>query len=68
LQPTVVGNPVPSFDLYTVAAINLRFAGANGAPEIVVGFTNGLPEKVAANLTSSLAIRILNWREIPTVE
>jgi type IV pilus assembly protein PilY1 len=68
LQPTVAGNPIPSFDLYTVAAINLRFAGANGVPEIVVGFTNGLPEKVAANLTSTLATRILNWREIPTVE
>ena len=39
LQPTVVGNPIPSFDLYAVAAINLRFAGANGNPEIVVGFT-----------------------------
>jgi type IV pilus assembly protein PilY1 len=68
LQPTVAGNPVPSFDLYAVAAINLRFAGANGTPEIVVGFTNGLPEKVAANLTSTLATRILNWREVPTVE
>jgi type IV pilus assembly protein PilY1 len=68
LQPSIAGNAVPSFDLYTVAAINLRFAGANGVPEIVVGFTNGLPEKVPANLTNTLATRILNWREIPTVE
>ena len=68
LQPSVAGNPIPSYDSYSVSAINLRFAGANGNPEIVVGFTNGLPEKVAANLTSSLATRILNWREIPTVE
>jgi type IV pilus assembly protein PilY1 len=67
LQPSVAG-PIPSFDTYGVAAINLRFVGANGSPEIVVGFTNGFPEKVAANLTSGLAIRILNWREIPTVE
>ena len=68
LLPAVGTGPVPSYDLYTVSAINLRFAGANGVPEIVVGFTNGLPEKVAANLTSTLATRILNWREIPTVE
>jgi type IV pilus assembly protein PilY1 len=68
LQPTIAGDPVPSFDQYAVSAINLRFAGANGSPEIVVGFTSGIPEKVPANLTSSLATRILNWREIPTVE
>jgi type IV pilus assembly protein PilY1 len=68
LQPSAAGQPIPAFDLYGVSAINLRFAGANGSPEIVVGFTNGLPEKVAANLTSGLAIRILNWREIPTAE
>jgi type IV pilus assembly protein PilY1 len=68
LQPSVAGNVVPSYDQYGVAAINLRFAGANGVPEIVVGFTNGSPEKVPANLTNTLATRILNWREIPTVE
>jgi len=67
LLPTGTG-PIPSFDLYTVAAINLRFTGANGNPEIVVGFTKGAPEKVSANLTSTLATRILNWREVPTVE
>jgi len=63
LQPS----PLP-FDVYTVAAINLRFAGANGNPELIVGFTQGSPEKVPAVLTSTLATRILNWREVPTVE
>jgi type IV pilus assembly protein PilY1 len=65
LQP----NPSPvAFVTYTFAAINLRFAGANGNPEIIVGFSKGDPQRVNANLTSGLAIRILNWREIPTVE
>ena len=68
LLPTAVGAPIPSFDLYAVAAINLRFTGANGSPEIVVGFTKGPPQKVSASLTGTLATRILNWREIPTVE
>jgi type IV pilus assembly protein PilY1 len=68
LLPTLVGTAAPSFDSYGVAAINLRFTGANGNPEIIVGFTQGPPERVAANLTSSLATRILNWREIPTTE
>jgi type IV pilus assembly protein PilY1 len=63
LQPS----PLP-FDVYTFAAINLRFAGANGNPELIVGLTQGQPEKVPANLTSPLATRILNWREVPTVE
>jgi type IV pilus assembly protein PilY1 len=67
LQPTTVGPP-PSFVTFAVAAINLRFAGANGNPEIIVGFTKGDPQKVSASLTGTLATRILNWREIPTVE
>jgi len=68
LLPTNVGDPIPSFVQYGVAAINLRFTGANGTPEIVVGFTQGAPKRVSANLSSTLATRILNWREIPTVE
>ena len=67
LQPATVGPP-PSFVTFAVAAINLRFAGANGNPEIIVGFTKGDPQKVSASLTGTLATRILNWREIPTVE
>jgi hypothetical protein len=68
LQPTLATDPIPPFDTYAVAAINLRFAGANGNPEIIVGFTKGNPEKVPASLTGTLATRILNWREVPTVE
>jgi len=67
LQPAVAGPP-PSFVTFAVAAINLRFAGANGNPEIIVGFTKGDPQKVSASLTGTLATRILNWHEIPTVE
>ena len=63
LQPS----PIP-FVTYTQAAINLRFAGANGSPEIIVGFTGNPLAKVPANLTGTLATRLLNWREIPTVE
>jgi type IV pilus assembly protein PilY1 len=53
---------------YAAAAINLRFTGANGSPELIVGFTAGSPQKVPASLTGTLATRILNWREVPTVE
>jgi type IV pilus assembly protein PilY1 len=68
LQPTVVGAGPPPFDTYALSAINLRFAGANGTPELIVGFVSGQPQLVPASLTGTLATRILNWREIPTVE
>jgi hypothetical protein len=51
--------------------INLRLAGVNGRPEILAGGNapNGSNiQQVLANLTGTLATRILNWREIPTVE
>jgi type IV pilus assembly protein PilY1 len=70
LQPTIFSGPgiPPAYDTYPQSAINLRFAGANGNPELIVGFTKGQPLKVSASLTGTLATRILNWREVPTVE
>ena len=55
---------------YTASVIDVRYAGANGNPEIIVGFSAGNPPfaRVPANLTGTLATRILNWREVPTVE
>jgi type IV pilus assembly protein PilY1 len=66
LQPSVVGDPNPPFDAL-FAVINLRLASVNGKPEILAG-GNGPLQQVLANLTGTLATRILNWREIPTVE
>jgi type IV pilus assembly protein PilY1 len=70
LQPSVIGDPNPPFDTL-FAVINLRLAGVNGRPEILAGGNapNGSNiQQVLANLTGTLATRILNWREIPTVE
>jgi type IV pilus assembly protein PilY1 len=70
LQPSVAGDPNPPFDTL-FAVINLRLAGVNGRPEILAGGNapNGSNiQQVLANLTGTLATRILNWREIPTVE
>jgi type IV pilus assembly protein PilY1 len=69
LQPSVAG-PSPPFDTI-FAVINLRLAGVNGAPEILAGGNapNGANiQQVLANMTGTLATRILNWRDIPTVE
>jgi type IV pilus assembly protein PilY1 len=73
LEPAVAGGPVPPFDGF-VAVQNLRLAGVNGKPEILAGGNtgggggSGFIGQILANLTSTLATRMLNWREIPTVE
>jgi type IV pilus assembly protein PilY1 len=69
LQPSVAGNPNPPFDTL-FAVINVRVASVNGRAEILAGGSNpgGPLQQVLANLTATLATRILNWREVPTVE
>jgi type IV pilus assembly protein PilY1 len=69
LQPTSTGSAPPPYDsIADFAVIEDRFAGDNGTPEILIGGNNGTNERVNASLTGTLATRILNWREIPTVD
>jgi hypothetical protein len=65
LQPTTV-----PYDSYTNEVIDIKITGANGNPEIVAGFSSVStpPVAVPANLTGTVATRILNWREIPTAD
>jgi type IV pilus assembly protein PilY1 len=55
---------------YSTTVIDARFTGNNGTAELIVGFSEGSDPlaKVPAVLTGTPATRILNWREIPTVE
>ena len=61
---------IPPFDSYGNSVIDVRVTGANGNAEVIVGFSAGNPPyaKVSMNLTGTLATRVLNWREVPTVE
>jgi len=69
LQPTIVGAPPPPYDaISNFSVIEQGFAGNNGTPEILIGGNNGTNQRVDASLTGTLATRILNWREIPTVD
>ena len=61
--PTTVG-----YDAFATAVTNLRFIKTNSVPELIAGTTTGALSQVAANLSSTLATRLLNWREIPTAE
>ena len=65
LQPTTV-----PYDSYTNQVIDIKITGANGNPEIIAGFSSVStpPVAVPANLTGTVATRILNWREIPTAD
>jgi type IV pilus assembly protein PilY1 len=68
LQPSVAGNPAPTDVALPNAVTNLKFV-SNGTqnPELLAGDSKGTVSQVNANLLGTLATRILNWREIPTV-
>lgn len=65
LQPTTL-----PFVSYASTVIDSRFVGNNGTPELIVGFSAGANPlaKVPALLTGTVTTRILNWREVPSVE
>jgi type IV pilus assembly protein PilY1 len=63
LQPT----SLPYFSSSN-AVIGIRFAGANGNPEIFITNNTGGGQPVPATLTGTLATRILNWRQVPTAQ
>jgi type IV pilus assembly protein PilY1 len=70
LKPTVVGNPPPT-DFPFPSSVNDLKIVANGSQNgtaiiLVDGTAGGPPVSPPANLTGTLATRILNWREIPT--
>jgi type IV pilus assembly protein PilY1 len=69
LQPLIVGGPTPPFINFSHSVDNLRIAGDNGQAEILASTNDKpAPQRVGASLTGTLATRILNWREVPTVE
>lgn len=51
------------------AVTDLRFtSSSNGGTTLSVGSSTGTVENLKVNLSSSLSLRLLNWREIPIVE
>ena len=49
------------------SVIDLRFVSVDGTTRIVAGTTKGETKKVDADLTSGISLRLLNWREVPTM-
>jgi type IV pilus assembly protein PilY1 len=70
LNPSVSGTTTPGVDVpFPSAVTNLKIVQTNGqTPELIAGTTTGALSQVGANLTGTLATRLLNWREIPTAE
>jgi len=69
LNSTTTGSTTPApYIASTTAVTNLKFISNNGSPELIAGTTSGAVTQVGANLSSIIATRLLNWREIPTAE
>jgi type IV pilus assembly protein PilY1 len=59
--------PAP-YVTFSVAVNNLKIVSNNGTAELIAGTTTGTVSQVNANLSATVATRLLNWREIPTAE
>jgi type IV pilus assembly protein PilY1 len=69
LNSTTTGSTTPApYISFTTSVTNLKFVSNNGSAELIAGTTSGSVSQVGANLSSTLATRLLNWREVPTAE
>lgn len=50
------------------AVTDLRIISVDGKPEIIAGTTKGEIKNPPADLKNSVVLRLLNWRELPTVD
>jgi len=53
---------------FTSAVTDLRIVSVDGTPEIIAGTTKGDIKNPAADLKSAVVLRLLNWRELSTVD
>jgi type IV pilus assembly protein PilY1 len=70
LNPATTGTTTPApYVTFPSAVTNLKIVETNGGtPELIAGTSTGSVSQVGANLTGTLATRLLNWREIPSAE
>jgi type IV pilus assembly protein PilY1 len=73
INSTETGSPSPYMS-FSSAVTNLRIvdinatSSSNGTATLLVGNANGSLSTPPANLTGTVATRILNWRQIPTAQ
>lgn len=53
---------------YDSAVTDLRIVSVDGEPKVVVGTTSGKIENPPADLVGGAALRLLNWKELQTIE
>ncbi|HYP82890.1 PilC/PilY family type IV pilus protein [Variovorax sp.] len=56
------------YQSFTNSVTDLRFVSLNGRPLLIAGDNQGGIGKIPANLSDASAVKLLNWRELPTVE
>ena len=69
LSPNTTGSTTPApYESFATAITNLTFVSANNTTELIAGTTAGVISQVPANLSGTVATRLLNWLEVPTAE
>jgi type IV pilus assembly protein PilY1 len=69
LSSNTTGSTTPAaYESFATAITNLTFVSANNTTELIAGTTAGVISQVPANLSGTIATRLLNWLEIPTAE
>lgn len=61
-------SPTAPYQAFTNSVTDLRFVSLNGRPLLIAGDNQGGIQKVGADLSGSSSIKLLNWRELPTVD
>lgn len=61
-------SPAAPYESFDNSVTDLKFVSLNGRPLLIAGDNQGGIKKVGADLTGSATTKLLNWRELPTVE
>ncbi|MGR4868652.1 PilC/PilY family type IV pilus protein [Variovorax sp. LARHSF232] len=61
-------SPAAPYETFTNSVTDLRFVSLNGRPLLIAGDNQGGIRKVGTDLSGSASTKLLNWRELPTVE
>ena len=61
-------SPAAPYETFDTSVTDLRFISLGGKPHLIAGDSDGNIRKVGADLASGAGVRLLNWRELPTVE
>ena len=60
--------PAVAYQVFPSSVTDLRFVSVDGKARLVAGDVEGRLTRVRFRPPASVALRLLNWREVPTVD